>query len=112
MKNVRNFVQLIGNLGQDVDLKEFESGKKKASFSVAINDYFTSNDGQKTEKTEWHNIVAWGNLAEKMTVSLGKGDQVLIQGSISNRRYEDNSGATRYITEIIAGDFVKIAKKQ
>lgn len=111
MKNLRNHVQLIGNLGQDVELKEFESGKKIASFSIAINEYFTSN-GQRTEKTEWHNIVGWGNIAEKMTDTLGKGDQVLIQGSLSNRRYEDNSGTTRYITEIIAGDFVKIGKKQ
>lgn len=101
----------MGNLGQDVELKEFESGKKKASFSLAINDYFTSNNGQKTEKTEWHNIVAWGNLAEKMTDTLGKGDQVIIQGSITNRKYEDNTGTTRYITEIVAGDYVKISRK-
>lgn len=111
MKTLRNYVQLIGNLGQDVELKEFESGKKKASFSIAINEYFTGSNGEKTEKTEWHNIVAWGNLAEKMTDTLGKGDQVLIQGTITNRKYEDNSGNTKYITEIVAGDYVKIAKK-
>jgi single-strand DNA-binding protein len=111
MKTLKNYVQLMGNLGQDVELKEFESGKKKASFSLAINDYFTSNNGQKTEKTEWHNIVAWGNLAEKMTDTLGKGDQVIIQGSITNRKYEDNTGTTRYITEIVAGDYVKISRK-
>ena len=71
----------------------------------------TGCNGEKTEKTEWQNSVAWGNLAEKMTDTLGKGDQVLIQGSITNRKYEDNSGNTKYITEIVAGDYVKIAKK-
>jgi single-strand DNA-binding protein len=110
MKTLRNYVQLIGNLGQDVELKEFESGMKRASFSVATTDHFTNNKGEKSEKTEWHNVIAWGNLAEKMTSSLGKGDQVLIQGSIAHRKYEDTSGVTRYITEIVAGEYLKIAK--
>lgn len=111
MKTLRNYVQLIGNLGQDVELREFDSGMKKASFSVATTNYFKNNSGEKSEKTEWHNVIAWGKLAERMTESLNKGDQVLIQGSIQHRSYQDNSGITRYITEVVAGEYLKIAKK-
>jgi single-strand DNA-binding protein len=111
MKTLRNYVQLIGNLGQDVELKEFDSGMKKASFSVATTNYVKNSNGEKSEKTEWHNVIAWGKLAEIMTDSLGKGDQVLIQGSIQHRSYQDNSGVTRYITEVVAGEYLRIAKK-
>jgi len=110
MKTLRNFVQLIGNLGQDVELKEFNSGTKKASFSLATNEFYTDNNGEKVEKTEWHNVVAWGKLAEVMTDHLSKGDQVIIQGKITYRKYDDANGNTKYITEIIAGDFMKLSK--
>jgi len=110
MKTLRNFVQLIGNLGQDVELREYESGSKKATFSLATNEYYKDNKGETVEKTEWHNIVAWGKTAELMTDYLGKGDRVIIQGKITNRKYEDSTGKTRFITEIVAGDFIKLSK--
>ena len=110
MKTLKNFVQLIGNLGQDVELREFDSGTKKATFSLATHDYYTDKNGEKVEKTEWHNIVAWGKPAEWMNESLKKGDHVLIQGQITYRKYEDQSGNTKYITEINTNEFMKITK--
>jgi len=110
MRTLRNFVQLIGNLGQDVELMEFNSGTKKATFSLATNEFYIDNKGERVEKTEWHNIVAWGKMAERMTDQLGKGDRVIIQGRITNRKYEDSTGKTRYLTEILAGDYIKLSK--
>ena len=110
MKNLRNSVQLIGNLGQDVELREFETGKK-ASFTLATHDYYTDKNGEKQEKTEWHNIVAWSNLAQWMNDRLSKGDRVLIQGKLTYRKYDDKDGNTKYITEIVASDFINLNKK-
>ena len=110
MKTLKNYVQLIGNLGQDVELKEFNNGMKKASFTLATNDFYTNKNGEKVEKTEWHNIGAWGKLADILTDQIGKGDQVLIQGKLTHRKYEDNTGQVRYFTEVIASEFMKINK--
>ncbi len=110
MKTLKNYVQLIGNLGQDVELREFDNGRKKASFTIATNDFYTDKNGEKVEKTEWHNIGAWGKLADILTDHIGKGDQVLIQGKLTHRKYEDNSGQVKYFTEIIANEFMKINK--
>ncbi len=110
MKNLKNFVQLIGNLGQDVELREFDNGMKKASFTLATNNFYTDKKGEKIEKTEWHNIAAWGKLADILTDHIGKGDQVLIQGRLSHRRYENEIGEVKYFTEIIAKEFMKINK--
>lgn len=110
MKNLKNFVQLIGNLGQDVELREFDNGKKKASFTLATNDYFTDKKGEKVEKTEWHKITAWGKFADVLTDHIGKGDQVLIQGKLTHRKYENEAGEIKYFTEIVAKEFMKINK--
>ena len=111
MKTLKNFVQLIGNLGQDVELREFDSGSKKANFTLATHESYKDKNGEKVEKTEWHNIVAWGKPAEWMKDSLKKGDQVMIQGQINYRKYEDKEGITRYITEINTNEFLKINSK-
>lgn len=111
MKNLKNNVQLIGNLGQDVDLKEFDSGNKKASFTIATHDYYTDKNGEKQEKVEWHTIVAWGDQAEWMSNSLSKGDYVLIQGKLTYRTYENKSGNTKYVTEIVVSEFITLNKK-
>ena len=110
MKNLKNFVQLIGNLGTDVELREFDNGMKKANFTLATNDYYTDKKGEKVEKTEWHNIIAWGKFADILTDHIGKGDHVLIQGRLSHRRYENEIGEVKYFTEIVAKEFMKINK--
>jgi single-strand DNA-binding protein len=112
MKTLKNYVQLIGNLGQDVELKEFESGTKKANFTFATHDYYTDKNGEKQEITQWHNIIAWGKIAEGINESLSKGDNVILQGQLTYRKYEDKSGNTKYITEIKTNEFLKISKNK
>jgi len=112
MNSLRNSVQLIGNLGRDVEYKNFDSGSTKASFALATNDYYKNNKGEKVQDTQWHNIVAWGKMAENMTAMLKKGSQVMVRGKLVNRSYEDKEGTMKYITEILVNEFLTLEKKE
>lgn len=112
MRAIRNSVQLIGNLGRDVEVMTFDSGTKKATFTLATSEFFTNKEGEKTQDTQWHNIVAWGKTADLMSTLLEKGNQVLVKGKIVNRSYEDKEGNKRYISEIVASEFLKLTKKE
>ncbi len=107
---IKNSVQLIGNLGKDVALTTFDKGRVKAVITIATNDYYTNNKGEKVQQTEWHNLVAWGKTAEMMAQTLSKGNEVAIQGKLTNRSYEDKDGITRYITEILVNEFYKLSR--
>ena len=111
MRAIRNSVQLIGNLGRDVEIFTFESGSKKATFTMATSEFYTNKNGEKSEDTQWHNIVAWGKTADLMSSLLEKGNQVLVKGKIVNRSYEDKDGNKKYISEIVANEFMKLTKK-
>jgi len=106
MNNLRNRVILIGNLGQDPEIKTLESGKKVAKFTIATNDAYKNNDGQKVEETTWHNIVAWNGLAERAARYLKKGKEVAVEGRLLYRSYEDKKGVTKYITEIVLNEML------
>ncbi|MBZ5588150.1 MAG: single-stranded DNA-binding protein [Acidobacteriia bacterium] len=93
---------LIGNIGRDVELRHTPSGLAVAKFSVATNEYRKDKSGQRQEQTEWHNIVAFGKLAEFCGQHLGKGRTIYVEGSIRTRTYDDEKGNRRYFTEIIA----------
>ena len=108
MTTLRNSVQLVGHLGNDVEIKKFESGTQLANFSLATNEYFKNAQGEKEKVTQWHNIVAWGKLADNMSSLLSKGTQVIIHGKLYNRNYTAKDGSTKYITEIVASDFIKL----
>lgn len=95
---------IVGNLGRDPDVRFTPSGKAVAKFSVATTERWTDQQGQRQEKTEWHNIVVWGKQAETCGQYLSKGRQVYVEGRITNRNYDDKDGNKRYITEIIARD--------
>lgn len=112
MNTLRNSVQLIGNLGKDVEIKSFENGKKLAKFSLATNEFYKNNKGEKVQETQWHNIVAWGKTAEFMEKSLSKGSEVAIKGKLTHRSYDDKDGGTRYISEIVAQEFMKITREE
>lgn len=103
---------MIGNLGKDVDLKTYDSGSSKASFSLATNDYYKNNKGEKVQDTQWHNVIAWGKLAENMKSFLSKGAQVVVRGKLVSRSYEDKKGEKRYVTEIVANEFVSLESKE
>lgn len=102
--NLRNHVQLIGNLGNDPKVLEFENGKK-VNFSVATNEYYTK-DGEKVTETTWHNCIAWGKYAEVIANNVKKGEEVILSGKLSNRSYEDKEGNKRYVTEVVVNNVV------
>lgn len=93
---------LVGNLGKDPDLRYTPAGTAVATFSMATTERYKDRDGNRQEKTEWHNIVAWRQLAEICGKYLHKGKQVYIEGKIQTRSYEDRDGNKRYITEVVA----------
>lgn len=93
---------ILGNLGKDPDIRSTSGGQIVANFSVATNRVFTDRNGQRQEQTEWHNIVAWGRLAEICEQYLKRGDHVYIEGRIQTRSWEDQSGEKRRTTEIVA----------
>ncbi len=93
---------LIGNIGRDVELRHTASGMAVAKFGLATNERRKDRDGKWQDQTEWHNIVAFGKLAEFCGQYLGKGRAVYVEGSIRTRTYDDDKGNRRYFTEIIA----------
>lgn len=110
MKSLRNSVQLIGHLGKDPEVKEFENGKR-ASFSLATTDTYKNQKGEKVEDTQWHNIVIWGKLALVAEKYLKKGQEIVVEGKLVHRVYESN-GEKRYITEINVNDLLMLGGKQ
>lgn len=111
MKNIKNRVHLIGRLGMNPEVKDLDGSKKIAKFSIATNDYYNNAKGEKVTETQWHNIVAWGKMAELVDKILQKGKEVALEGKLSNRSFEDKEGVKRYITEIVANEFVLLGKK-
>ena len=97
-----NIAIVVGNLGKDPEVRFTQSGRAVANFSIATSESWTGQDGNRQERTEWHNIVVWGKQAELCGQYLAKGRQVFVQGRIQTRSYEDKTGNTRYITEIVA----------
>ena len=111
MTTLRNNVQLIGRLGNDPQIRSFESGKKMASFSIATNDVYYDNKGEKVEDTQWHNIVVWGKKADVVESYLHKGSEIALQGKLINRSYEKD-GDKKYVTEINLNELLMMDKKQ
>jgi single-strand DNA-binding protein len=97
-----NKVILIGHLGKDPEVRHLEGGNSVANFTMATNEYYKDKQGTRVERTEWHNIAAWRNLAELAEKYLRKGHQVYVEGRIRTRQYQDKDNQTRYITEIVA----------
>jgi single-strand DNA-binding protein len=97
-----NKVILVGNLGKDPEVRFTPSGRAVAKFPLATSEVWNDTEGQRQERTEWHNIVVWGKQAESCGQYLAKGRQVFVEGGIRTRQYDDKDGNRRYITEIIA----------
>ena len=108
MTTLRNSVRLVGNLGMDPEVKVFDTNKKLARLSIATNDSFKNDKGERITDTQWHNLVFWGTQAKLAEDFLKKGDEVAIEGKISNRSYVDKDGVKRYTNEIIVNEFLKI----
>ncbi len=95
-----NKVILVGNLGRDVEVRHTPGGATVAKFSIATNEVWKDKNGQRQEHTEWHNIVAWGKLADFCGQYLTKGRQVYVEGTLRTRTYDDEKGNRRYFTEV------------
>lgn len=97
-----NKVILIGRLGKDPEMRFTPSGKAVTNFTLATNENWTDQGGERQERTEWHRIVTWGKLAENCAKLLSKGKQVYIEGRLQTRQWDDRDGNKRYTTEIVA----------
>ena len=111
MSTIKNHVQLIGNVGQEPTITNFENGKKVARFSLATNEYYKNDKGEKVQNTEWHTIVAWGKTAEIIEKYAGKGKEIGVTGKLKSRSYEDNEGVKRYVTEVEANEILLLGVK-
>ena len=112
MNNLRNRVQLIGHLGMNPEIKTLEKGSKLAKFSLATNDSYKNAQGEKVTETEWHNIVAWNKTAKIAADYLSKGKEIALEGKLINQSYQDKEGNTKYISQIIANQFMILGKKK
>jgi len=111
MYALKNKVQLIGNLGNAPEVKTTENGKKLARFSVATNESYRNASGEKVTETTWHNLVAWGKVAEIAEKYLNKGSEIAIEGKLINRSYTDKDGNKKYITEVQVNELLMLGSK-
>ena len=102
---------LVGNLGKDPELRYTPSGDAVVTFSLATTERYKDRDGNKQSKTEWHNIVAWRQLAEICGKFLHKGKQVYVEGKIQNRSYDDRDGNKRYISEVVINEMQMLSSR-
>ncbi len=104
-----NKALLIGNAGADPDVRTTASGRRVASFPLATSRRWSASPGAGVrEKTEWHRVVAWDELADRLARSLRRGGRVFVEGSLEYRSWQDRSGRTRYATEIVAQDVIPL----
>ena len=106
-----NKVILIGNVTRDPMVKSTEGGKKLAMFTLATNRYYKTSDGENRSEAEFHNCVAWGNLAEKAEQFLTKGKLIYIEGRLKTRVIEKENGEKNYKTEVVVGNVIFLNKK-
>lgn len=112
MYALKNKVQLIGNLGADPEVKTFDGGRKMARFNMATNEAYRNAKGEKVTETQWHQVVAWGKVAELAEKYLFKGTEVAIEGKLVNRVYSTKEGEKKYITEVQLNEMLLLADKQ
>ena len=111
MYALKNKVQLIGHLGAAPEVKKTDSGKKYARFSVATNENYRNAAGEKVTETTWHNLVAWGKVADLAEKFLQKGTEVVIEGKLINRSYTDKDGIKKYISEVQVNELLLLNGK-
>jgi len=106
-----NKAMIIGNLGRDPEMRYTPGGQAVTQFTVAVNRNFRGADGEWQEETEWFRVVAWGQTGERAAENLRKGGKVYVEGRIQTRQWEDNTGAKRYTTELIADRVTNLERR-
>ena len=110
MNAMKNTAQLIGHVGNDPEIKTFDGGRKLANLTIATNDSYKNDKGEKVEQTEWHKVVAWGKTVELIEKYVTKGLQIGIEGKLTHRSYDDKNGEKRYITEVVVNEVLLLGK--
>jgi single-strand DNA-binding protein len=111
MYALKNKVQLIGNLGSNPEIKTLDGGKKMAKFNIATNESYRNANGEKITETQWHNLVAWGKLAEIIEKYIMKGSEVAVEGKLTYRSYNDKEGNKKFFTEIQVNELLMLGEK-
>ncbi len=106
---MKNKVQLIGHVGQEPEVKTVNN-KKVANLTIATNDFYYNEKGDKVEQTEWHRITAWGKTAEVIEKYVTKGKEIAVEGKLTHRSYDDKDGIKRYVTEILVLELLLLGK--
>lgn len=106
-----NRVILIGNLGKDPEIRRLENGAVVAKFTLATNESYRDKEGEWQTQTEWHDIIAWRQLAERAESSLKKGTTVYVEGKLTHRTWQDQDGNPRRTTEVVANYFRILSKR-
>ena len=104
MNALRNKVQLIGRLGDKIEVKTLESGKVVGRVNIATNEVYRNAKGEKVTETTWTNLVIWGKNAEILDKYTDKGSEIGVEGKLSNRSYTDKNGEKKYITEVVVNE--------
>ena len=107
---MKNSVQLIGHVGQLPEIKNLEGEKKLANISIATNEVYYKENGDKVEQTQWHRVTAWGKTADIIERFVTKGKEIAIEGKLTHRSYDDKDGNKRFITEVVANEILLISK--
>lgn len=110
MNTLRNKVQLIGRLGQEPEIITFEDGNKMAKFSMATDDSYKDKSGAKVERAYWHNIIVKGGLVKVVEDYVTKGQEIAVEGKLTNRSWEDKEGKKNYTTEILVNELLMLGK--
>ena len=109
--SLRNRVTLIGRTGKEVEIHTFENGTKRATVSLATSDYYTNQDGEKVEDTQWHTLVIFGKLVDILEKYVPKGKEIAVEGKLQYRQYDDKDGTKRYVTEIRVEELLLLSNK-
>ena len=112
MYALKNKVQLIGHVGQKPQVRTLEGDKKIARFSVATSESYRNAEGVKVTDTQWHNLVAFGKVAEIAEKYLDKGTEVALEGKLVNRNYTDKQGVKKYVTEVQVSELLLLGTKK
>lgn len=109
--SLRNKVTLIGHTGKEVEVFNFENGNKKATVTLATNDFYINASGERVEDTQWHNLVAFGKTVDILEKYVPKGKEIAIEGKLTYRSYDDKDGTKRFLTEIRIEEMVLLGNK-
>ena len=112
MNNLRNKVQLIGNLGQAPEIISFENGNKLAKMRLATNEFYKNAKGEKVQETQWHNVIAWGKQADIFEKYIKKGQEIAVEGKLITRSFETKEGEKRFKTEVQVSEILMLGGKE